>query len=96
MFASPQTKEMVMIETTKQERELLDHAIGSRKTQKRRKAKSLKDCFRNHFVASPGTGDDLVWRKLEAKGLATLISGPQEMLPYNIYAVTETGFKELD
>ena len=83
------------ISTTKQERELLNHAVGERKTSRRRKAKSLKDCFRNYFCAGPDSEDDLLWQGLVTKGFAVRISEPRSMMPYNTYSVTEAGFKEL-
>lgn len=83
------------IQTTKHERELLDHAVGERKTTKNRKAKNLKDCFRNYFAASPDSDDDILWQGLVAKGLAVLVGKPREWLPHNTYSVTEAGFKEL-
>lgn len=83
------------IETTKKERELLDHALGERKASKRRKAASLKDCYRNYFAASPNSGEDLLWQGLVSKNLAERISTPRTGLPYNIYCATEAGLKEL-
>lgn len=73
------------------ELELMDHATGSGKN----KMDTLEECYRNYFAAGPDDEDEKIWKGLVEKGWAIKSRGPRDYMPYNIYHVTEEGWKEL-
>jgi hypothetical protein len=70
----------------KHEAEVMAHALGLKEP-----GQWVEEPYRNRFHVPPGTEDDNLWHKLTNRHLAKLVAGPTESLPYNTYAVTDTG-----
>lgn len=72
-----------MTDLTAHERLNLQHALGLDRNHVP---------YRNHFVADPGSLDDLVFVALQSRGLAALVSAPQPgFMPCNLWRATTAG-----
>jgi len=87
-----------MADVTREEAEVMLHALGHLKTSKYRgRARKLASCQRNYFATDAGTaeGDGATWYELTKRGYAKATADPRPGAPGVVYRVTIDGFKAL-